>query len=304
VAETRDYAVAFADIASSALLYRRLGDEAASELTQAFCAQVSALLPSFKGRLVKTLGDEVMCAFAYPDQAVRAMMALHAEMSTSPPGNHPIPLHTGINYGPVILEGRDFYGTTVNVAAYLAGVARAEQILTTQSVVDRLSPATMSGARALYTTRFKGDERDSLIYEVIWQVDPGEITSRNPGPLREMPADEGALLLTTAEFTVSVDRSRPQVVLGRDADNDLVVPDQFASRRHATVELDAARFRLVDHSANGTFVVFDGSPEEVQLVRAETLLHGSGRISIGRSLSDPLATPILFRRDQRSLYRV
>jgi class 3 adenylate cyclase len=304
LAETRDFAVAFADIASSALIYRQLGDAAASELTQAFCARVIALLPRYKGRLVKTLGDEVMCAFAYPDQAVRAMMALHGEMVNAPPGNHPVRLHTGINFGPVILEGDDYFGTTVNVAAYLAGIARAEQILTTEAVVNRLSPATVSGARALYTTRFKGDETDSLIYEVIWQVDPGEITGRNPGSLRPMPADEGALLISTPDLTVSVDRSRVRVVLGRDADNDVVVPDQFASRRHATVELDAVRFRLIDHSANGTFVAFDGSSEEVQLLRGETVLHGSGRISLGRSFSDPLATTIIFRRDQRALYRV
>jgi len=39
-------------------------------------------------------------------------------------------------------------------------------------------------------------------------------------------------------------------------------------------------------------------------MRGETVLHGSGRISLGRSLTDPLAQPIVFRRDQRSLYRV
>jgi class 3 adenylate cyclase len=303
VADTQ-YAVAFADIAASALIYRELGDAAASELTQAFCAQVSALLPGYKGRLVKTLGDEVMGTFPYPEQAVRAMMALHAEMVSSPPGSYPVRLHTGINFGPVIVDGDDCFGTTVNVAAYLAGIARAEQILTTQAVVDRLSLATVSGARALYTTRFKGDEADSLIYEVIWQPDPGEITSRNPGPLRQMPSDDGALLLSTPDATVAVDRSRLRVVLGRDGDNDLVVRDQYASRRHATVELDAVRFRLIDHSANGTFVMFDGASEEVQLLRGETVLHGSGRISLGRSVGDPLATTIVFRRDQRALYRV
>jgi hypothetical protein len=50
--------------------------------------------------------------------------------------------------------------------------------------------------------------------------------------------------------------------------------------------------------------MFDGSHGEIQLLRGETLLHGSGRISLGRSVSDPLATTILFRRDQRALYRV
>lgn len=301
---THEYAVAFADIASSARLYRELGDAAARELTHAFCGRVSALLPRFEGRLVKTLGDGVMCAFPDPEKAVIAMSTLHAEISTSPPEGHPVQLHTGINFGPVIVEGQDFYGTIVNVAAYLAAMARAEQILTTQAVVDRLSPSASASAHAIYSTKLKGDERDSTIYEIVWQTDPSEITSRNLGRLRTVPSDEGALLLSTAESTLSVDRSYSRVQLGRDAINDLVVRDHLVSRRHATIELEAVRFRLIDHSANGTYVAFDGSPGEVHLLRGEVLLHGSGRVSLGRSLADPLAQPIVFRRDQRSLYRV
>jgi len=304
VRETRDYAVAFADIASSARLYRELGDAAARALTHAFCGQVGALLPGFDGRLVKTLGDGVMCAFPNAEQAVLAMSALHEEVAVSPPEGHPVQLHTGVNFGPVIVEGQDFYGTTVNVAAYLAAMARAEQILTTQAVVDGLSPTTLPSARAIYSTRLKGDERDSIIYEVVWQTNSAEITARNLGRPRQVPSDEGALLLSTADITISVDRLCARVQLGRDAVNDLVVRDHLVSRRHATVELDAIRFRLIDRSANGTYVAFDGSTEEIHLLRGETLLHGSGRISLGRSFSDPLAQPIVFRRDQRSLYRV
>jgi adenylate cyclase len=300
----QDYAVAFADIASSARLYRELGDSAARELTHAFCDQVGKLLPRFEGRLVKTLGDGVMCAFPDPEKAVLAMSTLHAEVTVSPPEGHPLQLHTGINFGPVIVEGQDFYGTIVNVAAYLAAMARAEQILTTQSVVDRLSPATVGSAHSIYRTRLKGDERDSTIYEIVWQSDPSEITARNLGRLRAVPSDEGALLLSTSEATLSVDRGRARVQLGRDAVNDLLIRDHLVSRRHATIELEAVRFRLIDHSANGTYVAFDGAPGEVHLLRGETLLHGSGRVSLGRSLADPLAQPIIFRRDQRSLYRV
>jgi len=304
VPQTRDLAIAFADIASSTLLYRRLGDAAATEMMRAFCARVAALLPRFSGRLAKTLGDEVMCVFPDAEQAALAMAALHLEIAGSPPGAHAVQLHTGVNFGSVIVDGQDFYGTTVNIAAYLAAMARAEQILTTQAVVDRLSPATRPGARAVYSTRLKGDEHDVLVYEFAWQVDPAEITATNASRLLQIPSDEGALLLSTAELSISVDRSRASVTLGRDQENDVVVPDTFASRQHATVERDQVRFRLVDHSANGTFVWFDGSPEELHLLRGETLLHGTGRISLGRSFSDPLVVPIVFRRDQRALYRV
>jgi adenylate cyclase len=303
VRETRDYAVAFADIASSTAIYRELGDAAARELTQDYCGRVVALLPRFEGRLVKTLGDGVMCIFPDSEKAVLAMSALHAETASQPLRGHEIKLHTGINFGPVILEGTDVYGTIVNVAAYLAATARAEQILTTHAVVTQLSPSTASCARAIYSTKLKGDERESIIYEILWQTDRAGITDLNLGR-RELPADEGGLLLSAGNDTLRVDPTRTRVQLGRDPSNDLTVVDHLASRHHASVEFENMHFRLIDHSANGTFVAFDGSPGEVHVLRGETQLYGSGRISLGRALSDPQAQPITFRRDKRALYRV
>jgi adenylate cyclase len=305
VRDTRNLAIAFADIASSARLYRELGDAAASELSRGFTARARALVPQYDGRLVKTLGDGVMCAFANPEQAVLAMGALHAGIAGAPAAEGgSLRLHTGISYGPVIVDGDDVYGTVVNVAAYLAATARAEQILATQAVVDGLSVATAVLARAAYTTRLKGDERDSTVYEIVWQEDPGEITTRTLVRRKEGATDEGALVLSAACGTITVDRVRPRVQLGRDAGNDLAVADLLVSRQHAMIELDGTRVRLVDQSANGTYVAFDGSTEEIHLVCGETLLHGSGRISLGRPLNDPLAQPIIFRRDRRTLYRV
>jgi len=106
------------------------------------------------------------------------------------------------------------------------------------------------------------------------------------------------------EETTRVDPTRPRVLLGRNAVNEVPINDTMASREHATIELDELRFRLIDHSANGTYVMFDGTPGEVLVLRGETLLHGSGRISLGRSFSDPQAQPIHFSRDKRALYRV
>jgi len=304
VRDTRQLAIAFADIASSARLYRELGDAAAAALSRAFTARASALVPRYEGRLVKTLGDGVMCSFAGPERAVLAMGALHAEIAGAPEGASALKIHTGISYGPVIVDGDDVYGTVVNVAAYLAATARAEQILATQAVVDGLTHASAAAARAAYTTRLKGDERDSTVYEILWQEDPGEITSRNLVRRQQSPAEEGALVLAAACGTIAVDRTRPRVRLGRDAGNDLAVADLLVSRQHAVIELDSARVRLVDQSANGTYIAFDGSGEEVHLVCGETVLHGSGRLSLGRPFADPLAQPIAFRRDRRALYRV
>jgi class 3 adenylate cyclase len=305
VKATRDYAVTFADISGSSRFHREYGDQAARDMIAAFCDAAAVVAPSFGGRLVKTMGDGVMCVFDEAEQSVLAMMELHARMTAMPTAQGiPIRLHTGINAGPVIMDGSDVYGTVVNVAAYLSATARADQILTTEAVRRHLSKPVAAFTRQLYTTKLKGDASESLIYEIIWEQDAAEITIINSGRPRVLPADEGALLLVTGESTVRVDGTTTRVTLGRNAENDLPVGDTMASREHATIELDDLRFRLIDHSANGTYVAFDGSPGEVLVLRGETLLHGTGRISLGRSLSDPQAQPIRFERDKRSLFRV
>ena len=302
--ETRDLAIAFTDLAESTRLFRELGDAAARELTTGFYARVTAVLPQHGGRLIKTLGDGVMCAFPDADRAVLATASLHAQVASIRAPEQPYRVHSGVSYGSVIVEGADVFGTIVNVAAYLAAIARTNQILATQATVDRLSPPIRATARAAYTARLKGDDRESLVHELVWQTDRSGVTNVNSAAVGRLPADEGAMQFHFNGTMFRLNAFQPRLALGRDAGNDLVIPDDFASRSHAVVEVDTVRVKLIDRSANGTYVAFDGTPGEVRILRGETVLHGSGCISLGRPLSDPQARPIAFRRDQRALYRV
>lgn len=302
--ETRELAIAFIDLAESTRLFRELGDAVARDLTKVFYGRVGAVLPDHGGRLVKTMGDGVMCAFADCDRAVLATSELHARMAAVRAPEQPLRVHSGINAGPVIVEGSDIFGTTVNVAAYLAAIARTNQILATQVVVERLSPPLRLTARAAYTARLKGHDHDSVVHELLWQADRASITNVNSSAVGPLPADEGAMQFHFDGVMYRVNAFQPRLTLGRDSGNDIVVSDEFASREHAKIEVDTVRLRLVDRSANGTYVAFDGTPGEVRILRGETELLGSGRISLGRSLADPLARPVAFRRDQRALYRV
>lgn len=302
--QTQELAIAFTDLAESTRLYRELGDTRAHDLTQSFHGQVATVVPEHGGRVVKTLGDGVMCAFPEADRAVLAMSALHARMAELAEPKKPLRAHSGVSYGAIIVQGEDVFGTVVNVAAYLAAIARANQILATQGVVDRLSAPVRNCARAAYAARLKGDDRESVVHEILWQTDRASVTDVNPAAVGRLPTDEGALQFHRSGAMFRLNAFRPRLTLGREADNDLVVGDDFVSRHHAVVEVDTMRFKLIDRSANGTYVAFDGTPGEVRVLRGETVLHGSGRISLGRSLADPQAQPIEFRRDQRALYRV
>jgi adenylate cyclase len=245
-----------------------------------------------------------MCAFADVDRAVLAMGALHGSMAAVRAPEQPLRVHSGISWGSVIVEGSDMFGTVVNVAAYLAAIARVNQILATRVAVERLSPPIRAMARAAYTARLKGDDRESLVHEIVWQPDRSDVTNVNSTAVGVLPADEGALQFLFGTAMQRLNAFNPRLTFGRDPSNDFVVADDYASRSHAVVEVDTMRFKLIDRSANGTYVALDGTPGEARVLRGETVLHGGGRISLGRSLDDPQAQPIAFRRDQRALYRV
>jgi hypothetical protein len=252
---------------------------------------------------VKTIGDEVMCVFPDADLAVLAASDMQAQVSATKPGNYPVAIHVGLHYGPVLVEENDVFGDTVNVAAYLRAAATAEQILTTDAIERCLTAALKSCVRPIFNAVLKGSEQESTVYQVLWRTDRTDLTDVNLQPNKMIPGDTGALLVTLEEERVRVDQWRTGILIGRSKDCDLVVTDNFASRRHLSIKLVRTHFYLFDHSINGTFVTL-GSGEEVHVLRRELLLDGAGEIYVGRSRTERPAGVITFQPDRRSMYRV
>lgn len=301
--QTRTLAVMFADISDSTSLYQKLGDAAARNIVNACLKVINGVLARYEGRLVKTIGDEVMCVFPDADLAVLAASDMQAQVSATKPGNYPVSIHVGLHYGPVLVEENDVFGDTVNVAAYLRAAATAEQILTTDAVERCLTAALKTCVRPIFNAVLKGSEQESTVYQVLWRTDRTDLTDVNLQPNKMIPGDTGALLVTLDEERVRVDQWRTGIVIGRSKDCDLVVTDNFASRRHLSIKLVRTHFYLFDHSINGTFVSL-GSGEEVHVLRRELLLDGSGEIYVGRSRVERPSGVITFEPDRRSMYRV
>jgi hypothetical protein len=293
----------FADISDSTSLYQKLGDAAARNIVNACLQVINGVLARYEGRLVKTIGDEVMCVFPDADLAVLAASDMQAQVSATRPGNYPVAIHVGLHYGPVLVEENDVFGDTVNVAAYLRAAATAEQILTTDAIERCLTAALKTCVRPIFNAVLKGSQQESTVYQVLWRTDRTDLTDVNLQPNKMIPGDTGALLVTLEEERVRVDQWRTGIVIGRSKDCDLVVTDNFASRRHLSIKLVRTHFYLFDHSINGTFVTL-GSGEEVHVLRRELLLDGAGEIYVGRSRTERPAGVITFQPDRRSMYRV
>ncbi len=293
----------FADISESTSLYQKLGDVAARNIVNACLTLINGVLTRFDGRLVKTIGDEAMCVFPSADLAVLAASEMQSQVVATRPGNYPVAIHVGLHYGPVLVEEDDVFGDTVNVAAYLAAVAAAEQILTTEATEQCLSASLKGCVRPIFHAVLKGSEEESTVFQVLWRTDNLDLTDVNLRSNKIIPSDTGSLLVMLDEERVRVDQWRPSIVIGRSKDCDLVVTDRFSSRRHLSIRLVRTHFYLFDHSINGTFVSLE-SGEEIHVLRRELLLDGSGQIYVGRGRSEHPPEVITFARDRRSMFRV
>jgi adenylate cyclase len=300
---TQTMAVVFADISESTSLYQKLGDTTAQNIVNACVTVISEVLSQFNGRLVKTIGDEVMCVFPTADLGLLATMEMQKRVSENRPGNHQIAIHIGLHYGRVLVEDNDVFGDTVNVAAYLAAAATAEQVLTTHATEQSLSVPLKSSVRPIFQTVLKGASEETMIYQVLWRTDNLGLTDVNLRSRKSIPGDTGSLVVALGDQSVRVDQWRIGVLVGRAKECDLVVTDNYASRKHFTIKLVRTQFYLYDHSINGTFV----SPEsggEVHVLRRELVLDGSGRICLGHSRDEQPSEIVTYSRDRRSIYRV
>ena len=296
-------AVLFADVCGSTQLYSELGDEQARSAINTALQSVTAILPKYRGWVVKTLGDEVMCAFEDPNLAVEAACAMQARIEAAQPAGRRIAMHMAINFGPVLVEASDVFGDTVNAASHLCAVASAGQILIAHQSFDALAGATKERARPLFFANLKGSTSESTVYRVLWQQDTSMLTDVNLRRHNLIPPDVGSMLVRFGATEMRIDPRRPVITLGRDLACDLTIEDGYASRRHATLTLRRTQVFLVDQSTNGTFVRrADGSTAHV--FRSELLLDGEGTISLGRAFDQDETQPIGFRRDRRALYRV
>jgi class 3 adenylate cyclase len=301
--ETQSLTVLFADITESSRLYQQLGDDVARGVINDCLSQLSAILPRYKGRLVKALGDAIMCVFPDAGAAVGAAMEMQAAVSEGQAGEHPLRIHIGLHRGPVLIEADDVFGDTVNAAAFLTNVAMADQILISDVTERDLPDSLKSMVRPLFSAVLKGGSSESAICQVLWRVDNMELTDINLMAPRVIGADSGSLVVTLDEQRVRVDRWRPLIAMGRATDCDIAVSDQFASRRHCSIRFVRTSFYLVDHSVNGTYVTL-ASGDEIHLLRGETVIEGSGEIRLGRSRTEPVDSVIMFLRDRRSQYRL
>jgi adenylate cyclase len=129
-------AMCFLDLVGYTRLTEEQGDRAAAALAEALAVLVDRSAREHGGVPVKWLGDGVMVRYGEPAGAVLSALRMVEEL---PAAGLP-PAHVGVAAGPVVAQGGDYFGRTVNIAARIAAHAGAGQVLVSQSVAEAASP--------------------------------------------------------------------------------------------------------------------------------------------------------------------
>ena len=137
----RNVTLMFTDLRDSTRMYRQLGDAPAYGRVRQHFEALEQAIAAEGGAVVKTMGDAVMAVFRQPVAALRAIQAAHRAISIAE-GAPPLYLKVGIHQGPCIAvtlnERLDYFGSSVNVAARLPGLAEGGQVIFSDEIKSDL----------------------------------------------------------------------------------------------------------------------------------------------------------------------
>lgn len=274
---SKNYVIAFADIAGSTPLYESVGDVGAKSLITGLQRKIAEVIAEAGGEVQEIVGDEIM--FRFDDVDACATCACDIQETTcrySCDVAKPLSVRIGIHYGPALMEDGRMFGDTINTAARIAGIAQGGQIILSEPVASRLTGPEKTKVRRFDEAHVKGKQKAIVIYDLLWR--PFDVTSVAPVSIytdNRTPR----ITLSYLDETYSLEVGE-EFKIGRSPDSDLIVDLDSVSRKHVVIEFRRDRFVLSDTSTNGTYV-YPEDGESIYLRRQSLPLWRRGRFSIG-----------------------
>lgn len=149
-------AIGFADIVGYTRQTRSLSQEELAALVEGFEARALAIITAHHGRIIKTIGDEILFAADSAADAARIALELvegHREDEDFPE------LRVGVAWGPVLHRLGDVFGPTVNLASRLTSVARPGRVLIDKELAEAVEGDPDFKLRRMRRVSVKGYRR-------------------------------------------------------------------------------------------------------------------------------------------------
>jgi class 3 adenylate cyclase/tetratricopeptide (TPR) repeat protein len=209
----KQVSVFFSDLSGYTAMSERLDAEEVKDIIQRIFSAAAATVKRYDGQIDKFIGDCVMVVFGSPtahdDDTVRAVHAALDIHATVEELNTPelearigrrLAMHTGVNTGMVVVGELDIergsekiLGDTVNVAARLAGVATAGEIVVGRDTY--LAAARHFDFAALPPRLVKGKAEELGVYRLLGHRKETDDAARPRGLRAELVGRDRELAL-------------------------------------------------------------------------------------------------------------
>ncbi|MEG3618447.1 adenylate/guanylate cyclase domain-containing protein [Magnetovibrio sp. PR-2] len=165
----KEVVVMFTDIVGSTAMTHEKGNLAAQEVVRAHNRVVRDALGKTGGLEIKHTGDGIMASFEKVTDSLLAtqQMQMMIEMHNQQNPDIPLKVKIGINAGRVVMEEKDLYGVTVQMAARIVDKAKADQIFVSDTVYGMAK-----GGSWRFVKRgpfyLKGIDGPAYLQECVW----------------------------------------------------------------------------------------------------------------------------------------
>jgi adenylate cyclase len=127
--------VGFADLVGFTEMSRRLSEQELAAFVRRFESGTSDLVTGFGGRVIKSLGDEVLYVADAPVIAANIALEIVEKARRRPISG----IRVGLEHGSVITHAGDVFGDTVNLASRLTTMAEPNHILLGPALAETLA---------------------------------------------------------------------------------------------------------------------------------------------------------------------
>lgn len=133
----------FADLAGYTALTEAHGDEQAADTAADFCRAVRELMGDYGAEEVKTIGDALLLRVLDASQALHLCARLVGDYGAR---HQTLGVRVGMHTGAAVLRDGDWFGASVNLAARIADLARAGEVLLSAETKTYVEDALLPGA--------------------------------------------------------------------------------------------------------------------------------------------------------------
>jgi adenylate cyclase len=272
-------AVMLADVVDYSRMMSRSEDETHARVASQARELIDPTIAKYGGRFARSMGDGLLVEFMSAVDAVRCALDIQRGLAERQPDDPDrIQLRIGINTGDVLVDQRDIYGNSVNIAARLEALASPGTVSVSQSIYDqtRAQPEFFFADRG--THRVKNIPYPIHVYEVAYERIRMSLLTWLAAPRVRLAAAVSiaviaiastVLLLTFREQHQVVARTNTIVVLPFKNVDGNSADDYLADAITDDLTTELSRLRRVWVIASGTAFTYKGKPTDPREIGRE-----------------------------------